>query len=428
MLTRAERVNPGRRVRQVPSALDPLPASRQEEQGHLLLSLASRITRTLDLQEVLDESLAAMRKLVDFGGGAIQLIDDDALVAAATDPPMAPQARTVRIPVGSGVSGTIAATGEPIYIPDITVDPRVHPEGRAKGVSSGVRSYFGVPLIARGAPIGVLQIDAPGVDSFGAETRSLVLAFTPTISAAVQNALLFDQERQAMERLQEADRLKQDFLSIVSHELRTPLTSMMGFADTLAKHIDRMRSDQAAELARRIFGAGERLERLISDLLYVSQIERGSVKLRRVPVAVATAVSLAIDEAVDLDHPTRVDIPEDLPRAMADPHRLHQVLTNLLGNAAKFSPSGEPIQVRARLRDDRVEIDVEDRGKGVPPEARQAIFQLFYQAEEVTTRSAGGLGIGLYLSKRLCDAMDATLTVSAPPEGGTCMTVGLPRE
>jgi signal transduction histidine kinase len=411
-----------------PPAAGQVALDRGEVQGRLLLRLASRITRTLDLQEVLDESFAALRQLLTFGGGAIQLVDDGALVAAATDPPMAPEARTVRIPVGQGVSGTIAATGEPIYIADIATDERVHPDGRAKGVSSGVRSYFGVPLIAHGGPIGVLQIDAPEIDAFGPDVRALVLAFTPTISAAVQNARLFEQEREAAQRLREADQLKQDFLSIVSHELRTPLTSMLGFADTLARHLEELPPDQAVAITHRIRAAGERLERLIGDLLYASRIERGFVELDLGPTPLGAAVRAAVEEVTEPARLIHLDLPRDLPPVLADPDRLHQVLTNLLSNAAKFSPASEAIEIRARADGDRVRLDIEDRGHGVPPEARDAIFQLFYQAEAATTRSAGGLGIGLYVVKRLCEAMGITLDVGSTAEAGTRVSLGLRRE
>jgi signal transduction histidine kinase len=416
------------------SAASASPAlERGEAQGRLLLALATRITRTLDLQEVLDESFAALRELLTFGGGAIQLVDEGALVAAATDPPMAPEAQTVRIPVGQGVSGTIAATGEPIYIADIAVDERVHPDGRRKGVSAGVRSYFGVPLIAHGGPIGVLQIDAPEVDAFGADVRALVLAFAPTISAAVQNARLFEQERDASERLREADRLKQDFLSIVSHELRTPLTTMLGFADTLAEHLGDLPPQQAVAIAHRIRGAGGRLERLIEDLLYASRIERGFVQLQRRRLWLAPALRAAVEDVADPDHPVDLDLAAQLPQVLVDADRFHQVMTNLLSNAAKFSPVGAPIEVRAGLHDDRVgadrvELEIRDRGRGIPPHARDAIFQLFYQAEGATTRSAGGLGIGLYVVKRLCDAMDITVELEAAPDVGTSIRLGIPRE
>lgn len=166
-----------------------------------LLELSREVTGTVDLQEVLDRSFTALHRLLDFDGGAIQLIDDGALVAVAAVPELSDAAREVRIPIGQGVSGTIAATGEPVYIPDITVDERVHPEGRKAGLSpGGVRSYFGVPLIMGGAPIGVVQVDSPEIDAFDDESRHTVLAFVPTIAAAVIQARALDRERDALGR------------------------------------------------------------------------------------------------------------------------------------------------------------------------------------------------------------------------------------
>jgi Nif-specific regulatory protein len=168
--------------------------------ARLLLSLSREVTATVDLQEVLERSFAALRQLTEFDGGAIQLIDDGALVAAAAEPELSAEARQVRIPVGQGVSGTIAATGEPVYIPDITVDERVHPEGRKAGLSGGVRSYFGVPLIMGGAPIGVVQVDSKRIDAFSHDSRDSVLAFVPTIAAAVIQARALERERDALSR------------------------------------------------------------------------------------------------------------------------------------------------------------------------------------------------------------------------------------
>jgi signal transduction histidine kinase len=398
-----------------------------ERRGRLLLELAARVTSTLDLQQVLDVSLSAMRELVDFGGGAIQLVDDGALVAAATDPPMSPEARTVRIPVGQGVSGTIAATGEPTYIPDITVDARVFPQGRQRGVSTGVRSYFGVPLIVHGGPIGVLQIDAPQVDAFGADVRALVLAFVPTIAAAVQNAQLFEQEHEAAIQLREAERQKRDFLSIVSHELRTPLTTLLGFATTLGAHRDRLTADLAADLADRMVGAGHRLERLIDDLLDASRLDRGLLELELVATPVAPLLRAVVAEWQPGQHSVTLHAPDRLPPVRTDPDRLQQVLGNLIGNAMKFSSPRDPIVVVAEVRGDRVAISVRDRGPGIPSEIQQEVFGLFVQGGPVETRSTGGLGIGLYVVKRLCDAMDAEIVVHSDEGQGATVTVELPR-
>ncbi|MFA5787800.1 MAG: ATP-binding protein [Actinomycetota bacterium] len=397
------------------------------DEYRVLLELSREVTSTLDLQEVLDRSLAALRRLLSFGGGAIQLIDGDALVAAATDPPASPEALTVRIPVGHGVSGTIAATGEPVYIPDITVDPRVYPQGRAKGVSTGVRSYFGVPLILHGKPTGVVQIDAPEVDAFPLEVRRYVLAFVPTIAAAVQNAQLFEREREALARLREAERLKSNFVSVASHELRTPLTTIAGFAEILEHRAERLDAAMVADFGRRIAQGGRRLGRLVEDMLFISDIERGVLRIGVDPTDVEPVVQEAVAEAGEATGPIEVETDPDLPLALANSGRLQHVVAHLLGNAAKFSEAGMPITVRVRATDESVLISVEDRGRGIPPEMLDRVFERFFQVSPAETRETGGLGVGLYLVKQLCDRMGGRISATSELGRGSIFTVELLR-
>src|SRR5258708_7680322 len=184
------------------------------DRSRLLLELIRDVTSTLDLQEVLDRSLAALRRLIDFDGGSIQLIDGGALRMVAADPAAPPDAYQFRLPIGEGFGGRVAATGEVVYSPDATVDERAHPEGRQKASTAGVRSYLAAPLIVHGRPIGVIQIDSLTVDAFPSDRQATLLAFLPSVSAAVQNALLYASERDAVRRKEEGDRLKHDFLAV----------------------------------------------------------------------------------------------------------------------------------------------------------------------------------------------------------------------
>jgi hypothetical protein len=399
-------------------------SARALAESGLLLELSRLVTGTLDLKEVMRHAFAALRRLLDFGGGAIQLIEDGDLVAVATDPPTTPEAMSVRIPVGRGVSGRIAQTGEPIYIPDITADPRVHWNGKRTGVSTGVRSYFGAPLILRGAPIGVVQIDSPLVDGFGEEARALMLAFVPTIAAAVQNATMFRRETQTLGELREAEQLKHEFLAVITHELRTPIASIIGFAETLAARAGALDQGLVAEFGSRLSAAGRRLRRLIDDLLDVSQIDRGSLSIETMPCAVEPIVQSAVVDAGTFDRAVMISV-EDGRRALVDPARLQQVLANLIGNAAKFSAPPAPIDVRVFSDDGRVAVSVADHGVGISPEVRGRIFDRFFQAQPAATRTVSGVGVGLYLVKALCDRMGATIDVTSEVGVGTCFTLRL---
>jgi diguanylate cyclase (GGDEF)-like protein/PAS domain S-box-containing protein len=166
----------------------------------LLLDCARDVSACLDLDSVLERSFMALRKVVDFTGGSIQLVDGDLVRLAATDPPAPPEALQAAVPVGKGISGTIAATGEPRYLPDISIVASVQANSGKNVTSSGVRSYYGVPLVAEGRVIGVLQVDSTRFDAFDEQDRLLVLSFASVVASAVQTARLFAMELNMMTR------------------------------------------------------------------------------------------------------------------------------------------------------------------------------------------------------------------------------------
>lgn len=404
------------------------------ETGELLLDLTRRLTSTLDLQEVLDLSLASLRSLIRFEGGSIQMVRDDALMIVAADPAPPPEVFHMRLPVGSGLGGRVVETGVAVYSGDVTDDPRVSQTLPATAVSGGVRSYFGAPLIAHGEVVGLVQIDSSDRDAFADDDRALVIAFVPTISAAVQNATLHAREQQTIEELREAERLKSDFMARVSHELRTPLTSIVGFGELLQRSL--LEPDDVLDAGRRIAASGRRLQRLIEDLLSLSRIERGELSVS--PVAI-DLVAIVYDAAVlqmgsgPDAHRIVIRFDPGLPPVVTDPERLGQVLWVLLDNARKFSSLGTQIQIvasreQSREQDDNEEmvaLSVIDQGRGINPSMLERIFQPFFQIEPASTRTAGGMGIGLYLARQLCRAMGGELTVRSDPSGGSSFTVRL---
>src|SRR5437870_4627405 len=152
------------------------------EDSLLLVDLTRDVTSTLDLQQVLARSLAGLKRLISFGGGSIQLLDERGLALAAAEPPAPPEAYALRVPVGRGVGGRIVQDGRPIYIADVLADDRVPPSSE-RALSADVHSYFGVPLILNGRPIGIVQIDSPRPDGFSVAARGLLLSFAPAIAA-----------------------------------------------------------------------------------------------------------------------------------------------------------------------------------------------------------------------------------------------------
>lgn len=397
-------------------AQGPLRGRLDEPQS--LLGLSRQIMASLDLDDVLDATLGALRRLIDFGGGSIQLVDEGMLQVAATDPP-APEP-PASVAVDSGVAGWIAGACEPFYSPDVRSDPEVAARGGFTSLRDDVVSYFGAPLELHGRCIGVLQIDSPKSNGFTPEHQARVLACAPIISAAVHNALTFRTEHEELTRLREVEQGKRDFVTIVSHELRTPLAVIMGFASAIADNASTLEPARVADLSRRIIDSGRRLDRLIGDLLDLSRIERGAFRVEVGPVSISRLFDSAGLIASDLE----VHVEDDLPPALCDEDRLHQIMDNLVGNAKKFSPPAKTIEISARRSGpDTITISVTDQGSGIPDEVRAQVFEPFFQADP---KGGGGVGLGLFLVREITAAMGGHVEIDSRPGRGTTVAVTLP--
>ncbi|MDP9182945.1 MAG: EAL domain-containing protein, partial [Actinomycetota bacterium] len=177
------------------------PTQGEAHRYRLLVEGAKEVTGRLDLQAVLDHAFVALARFVTFSGGSIQLVEGDQVRIAAALPSPTPEALAARIPLGQGVSGTIAVTGEPRYLPDITIASTVTAR-RRENSSTGVRSWYGVPLIAEGRPMGVMQVDSTELDAFSEADRLAVLAFAPVVALAVISAR---HSAQQLEQIQRGD-------------------------------------------------------------------------------------------------------------------------------------------------------------------------------------------------------------------------------
>ncbi|WP_225410222.1 PAS domain S-box protein [Stigmatella hybrida] len=246
--------------------------------------------------------------------------------------------------------------------------------------------------------------------------------------AEVEREELLARESAAREEAEEANRLKDEFLATVSHELRTPLTAMLGWVQML-----RMGTLPAAKHARAL----ETVERnaraqgqLIEDLLDVSRIMSGKLKLEVMPVEVSVVVEQALESVQPAAAAKGIRIQAALDstgHVMGDAQRLQQVVWNLLSNAVKFTAKGGRIQVLVERRDSSVDITVADTGRGIPEKFLPHVFDRFRQADGSTTRSAGGLGLGLSIVRHLVELHGGTVQALSEGEGkGATFIVTLP--
>lgn len=226
----------------------------------------------------------------------------------------------------------------------------------------------------------------------------------------------------------EADQMKSDFVATVSHELRTPLTPLRGLLQSLDQGLIEDTPEARREYHAIMLRQTERLERLINDLLDVSRIDAGRLRMDAVPVEIGAALEHEIHEAAQLPdaREVRFERPEQPVWALVDQFRLGQIVSNLLSNAFKYSPAGANVTVRLERVEDHVAVSVQDAGEGIPLAEQDRIFERFYRANNGLTRTVGGFGLGLYIAQRLAEGMGGHLVLTSPPGEGCTFSLNLP--
>jgi signal transduction histidine kinase len=325
------------------------------------------------------------------------------------------------IPVGQGVTGTVAATGRALIVPDVAAFPgyiEADPE---------MRSEMAAPMRIGEEVIGVLDVESRQVDAFDQPALDVLVRLADQIALVAHSNRLLSQQTETVRRLQELDQMKSDFVAITSHELRTPITAIRGFVKTLLRNTDRLGPEQVANFMMIIDRQSARLAQLVEDLLFMSRIEAGTIRLSMQPVTLGEFLREAV-ESLGPDGKARVEVradPEDAS-VVLDPQRVEQIVRNLLDNAVKFSPPEAPVLLEGRAGDDGVVLTVSDRGEGIRPEDLPLIFDRFHQAGEVMSRQREGAGLGLYITKRLVEAMGGSIEVTSEPDRGSTFTVRIP--
>ncbi|MGI0486278.1 ATP-binding protein [Pantanalinema rosaneae CENA516] len=231
--------------------------------------------------------------------------------------------------------------------------------------------------------------------------------------------------------LQEADRLKNQFLAMISHELRTPMNAILGFSEVLLRRFHHQQDLQYAGMIERIFRNGKHLLTLIEDLLDVSKIQAEQLELRLEPFNLAELISSTVDDLRSLAEQKalilNLQLPEPEISVVNDRLRMQQVLINLLSNAIKFTEIGS-IQIELlELPEGRLAITVSDTGIGIAPADQEQIFQKFWQVNQSTTRKHGGTGLGLAISKALVELMQGSISVESQLGQGTTFRIEIPR-
>jgi len=259
---------------------------------------------------------------------------------------------------------------------------------------------------------------------------SFLLMFKAIVEGTLRDPYqeLFRDLQDQRQRLAEANRAKDEFLATLSHELRTPLNAIVGWSQLLLHGgLDEAKARRAYEVIDR---SAKAQTALISDVLDVSRIISGKLRLNQRPVEIGDTVQAALDTVRPAAEARRIQVvTSEMPRVTvhADPDRLQQVFWNLLSNAVKFTPEGGTVGVAVRRAGDRVEVEVRDTGVGLSPEALAHLFERFWQADASTSRRHGGLGLGLAIVRPLVELHGGNVTAASEGEGrGSVFTVSIP--
>jgi len=288
----------------------------------------------------------------------------------------------------------------------------------------GLKSYIIVPLIARGRTLGALTLmTAESGRRYGMSDLAFAENLAGRAALAVDNARLY---REA----QELNRMKDEFLATLSHELRTPLNAIVGWAHLLRDgRLDEQTAQRAIETINRNAGSQSQL---IADILDVSRIVTGKLRLDLRPVEPAPIVEMAVDTMRPTADAKGVVLEAQVDGAVAvqvsgDVDRLQQVVWNLLSNAIKFTPRGGSVKVRLARERSHATIVVEDNGAGMAPELIPRIFERFLQGDSTSTRAHGGLGLGLAIVRHIVELHGGTVEASSRGPGlGSTFKVSLP--
>ena len=257
------------------------------------------------------------------------------------------------------------------------------------------------------------------------DQRRMLDAFANQTAQAVERVSLSEQTRQ-IKLLQAAEKLQNALLNSISHDLRTPLVSITGALTTLETQGSSLEDKAARSLIETAREEAERLNRLVGNLLDMTRLEAGALKVKREPVDIQDMVGAALGqmEARLVGRNLRVDVPENIPLIGLDFVLIVHVLNNLLDNALKYSPENSPLEVHARVIQSEICISVVDQGTGIPPDDLERIFDKFYRVHR--SEQVAGTGLGLAICKGIVEAHGGRIWAENRPGGGAILTIALP--
>ena len=409
--------------------------ARSVDELRALGEVSQTINSTLDLNTVLGAIVTKAAQLSGTETGTIYVFNESKheyeLCATYGMTESLIETLKEQHPVINEALGRAIERREPIQTADLHEAPPSL--GRDIMLLAGYPARLIVPLLAADRILGALVVRRKAPGQFPKNTIELLQTFATQSVLAIQNARLFSEIDEKSRQVEIANQHKSQFLANMSHELRTPLNAIIGLTDMMVNNAARFGTDKALEPLRRVHRAGTHLLGLINQILDLSKIEAGKLELHLESISILPLIEEVVGTARPLAEQNKnvlaVECPRDLPPIETDAMRLRQIILNLLGNACKFTKSGNvTLQVAMALHQGQqfLEIAVIDTGIGMTAEQMSRVFEDFSQADASTERQYGGTGLGLSITRRLCQMMGGDVTVASEPGKGSTFTVRLP--
>jgi signal transduction histidine kinase len=426
-----------------------------------LLGLGQLLNSSLDLKQVLETAIEQVTRFVDAERGFILLVDIDTgrvwgeamrnIEKAAMEATLSGEMTDGSAGISKTLVEYVLDTRQPVLSMNAMEDPRF--ASRQSVQFHNLRSVLCVPLIAQTRLLGVIYLDNRlKSGAFTERHLAMLAAFANQAAGALENARLYANLRQSMEErlrlqealhrqetqrlaLEEASRLKSDFIGFVAHELKNPLTTIRGYVQTMMADPEHpLPQEVQQEFHEAIEADSDRLLDMINELLDVSRLEAGRpLTLVQAPVALRLLLEKLARrhryyKFFTDKHQIVTDFAPDLPETIiADENKLNQIFSNLLSNAIKYSPDGGTIRITALPNgQQQVVVRIQDEGVGLTQDQCTRLFRQYERAEREAIKTIPGTGLGLYLVKHLVDLHGGEIVVESEAGRGSTFTVRLP--
>jgi K+-sensing histidine kinase KdpD len=394
--------------------------SRRELQAISSVVMAG-VASSTDLDAALQSMIQEISARLGWESMAAILYADDGLLYTRASYGYPLHSTVIAFRPGEGIVGRVAATRVGRLTADVRDDPHY------LDVVNDTRAEMCQPLVVGGRCLGVLNAESPREGAFDEDDFRLLGMLARQMALVIERARISDLERDALERLKEADRLKDDFVATVSHELRSPLTSIKGYARTIQARDAILTGEERAKFIEVMVSQCDRLGQIVEMLLLATRLEAGRVESK---ASSFPFYEVLRDAAETSNGEERIQLEVDRGITLeADRFRVHHIVRNLMENACKYSPPQSPVLVRAGISGEDVIVEVLDQGAGIPDDKTEEVFGRFQRLSGSSRSAVPGTGLGLYIARCFARDLGGDLTVERAQEepwAGAVFTLSFP--